>query len=385
MPHHLAPSVAFAFAVSLPWLCAQEPVPAKTLSPEQLASAEAFARQLVEDLIAQRTDAVIAVFDRDAIVSAVLDGIDAKNADVEALRKGMENGIDGSLRDVAAEWYASAPKWKRIVVTDGQPSARFRFTGPSGLSIVDLALVPHGTSWRVADFHNRALGLSLVEQVRQSVATMLGDAGGGVLARIFGNTGLSAADAKNVADMMAARARGDFAGALAAHAKLPKAVQDTSLVTTVFVQCLSQGEDTGAYVAALEAAAKRFPAPMFRFTLIDAHFLKKDWKKAIACVDECMLLVERDAAMLALRAQLQMQSGDVPGAHKTLREAMQLEPDCEYALANGLDVWLAVKDWAAVRDAMVALEKTGKYQFRGQIDDDLWAEFRKAPESERWR
>ncbi len=385
MPRHFAPSVAFAFAVSLPWLCAQEPVPAKTLSPEQIASVEAFARQLVEDLTAQRIDAVIAVFDRDAIVGAVLDGIDMNDANREAMRKGMENGIDGSLRQVAAEWYAGAPKWKRILVTDGRPNARFRFTGASGLSIVDFVLVPHGTSWRVVDFHNRALGLSLVDQVRQSIATMLGDAGGGVLARLFGSTGISAADTANIAEMMKARARGDFAAALAAHAKLPKTVQDTSLVTTVHVQCLASGEDTAAYVAALEAAAKRFPAPMFRFSLIDAHFLKRDWKKAIACVDECMQTVERDAALLAMRALLQLQSGDAPGAHKTLREAMQLEPDCEYALLNGLDVWLAVKDWAAVRDAMVALEKTGKYQFRGQIGDDAWAEFRKAPESEPWR
>lgn len=51
----------------------------------------------------------------------------------------------------------------------------------------------------------------------------------------------------------------------------------------------------------------------------------------------------------------------------------------------GLDIWLAAEDWAAVRDAIVALEKHHGYAFTGQLTDDVWAGFRAAPESEPWR
>jgi tetratricopeptide (TPR) repeat protein len=365
---------------------AQEPA-AKVAAPtkEQIASAEAFARQFESDLAEGRIEKVLGTFHREAILDAILEGLEGKADALADFREGLEKGLDSSLEQVTREWQDSAPKWKRILVVDGRIHARFRFAGPSGLSIIDLALVPDGASWRILDFDNRALGIRLVEQTRQTVAMMMGELGAGILARLFGDGGLSQADVKNMRAMSAARNRGDHAAALTAHGKLPKVVRDTALVTAMHVQCLAMGEDTTTYAAVLEDAAKRFPAPLFRFTLVDAHILKQEWAKAIACVDECMLAIERDAAILTLRAILQQHSGDLEGARKTLAEAMQLEPDCVYALVNGLDVLLAAKDWVAVRDAMKALEKTGKYDFRGNLDDELWSEFKKAPESEPWR
>ena len=68
-----------------------------------------------------------------------------------------------------------------------------------------------------------------------------------------------------------------------------------------------------------------------------------------------------------------------------MHDALKLEPKCHYANMTSLDVFLKGEDWASVARSIEVLEKDHGYDFRGNIDDEVWAAFKKSPESKPWR
>jgi tetratricopeptide (TPR) repeat protein len=352
-------------------------------SADRLRSAEEFAVRIEKILLGEDPDALTAMFDLDGIASAITVAITDDERETKSTRREMRKGLEGALRQVVEMWRQSMPKKKRVLIVDGRVAARFRFTGDGVVMFFDLWLEPAGAEWRIVDFSHRVMGFGMVEQLRVLFASLFADEDPGVFARLFGSND-AANDRREIDNMNEARKRGDHTGVLAAFQSLSAPVQKHGLIRRLWLQSLAMVGTPDEYVAALEETIRMCPAPL-RFSYVDAFVVKKDWQKAIACVDELIASLERDAALLALRASFQQQAGDVPGARKTLAEALRLEPDCEYALLNGLDVLLAAKDWPALRSALQALEKTGNHDVRAMLEDEAWTEFRKAPESEPWR
>jgi tetratricopeptide (TPR) repeat protein len=293
--------------------------------------------------------------------------------------------LDNSLPALFQHWKGQSPKAKRVLVADGILLARFRFVGDQGISIIDLALTPGADGWKFVDWHNRSVGMSYVEQMRQMILPALANLDRGFLARLFGPNAVKAKDLEASSKLARDQLKGDYQAVLAGYSKLPPALQNMAGVRSVYLGALAQVGDEKQYIAELERAVAQFPAPMFRFTLIDAYFLNKQWDKTIELIDEFMTAVERDAALLTMRALVLVEAERVAEARKVLHEAQELEPDCEYVHSSGLDVLVAAKDWKAVRASIEFLEKTGRFKFRGALEGEGWAEFRKQPESEPWR
>jgi tetratricopeptide (TPR) repeat protein len=179
---------------------------------------------------------------------------------------------------------------------------------------------------------------------------------------------------------------GDQAAVLKAYEKLPDALRATAMVTALHIAALGEVGDEAEYARMLERAAARFPAPMFRFSLLDAYHLAGRWDDALRVLDEFMRAVERDAVLLGLRATLELAAGRIEHARRDLREGLALEPQCASVHLYGLEVWLAARDWAGIAASLRFLDGTGKYAFRGTLGgDEAWAEFLRAPESEPWR
>ncbi|HEX6812551.1 MAG TPA: hypothetical protein VF384_13075 [Planctomycetota bacterium] len=352
---------------------------------EQLASATAFANKFEQALRAGEIDACLAAWDRDAIAEAVCKGLQTDAKKLAEAKESARAGMDKSLPALFEHWKNDVPKAKRALVADGALLARFRFADEQGISIIDLELAPTADGWKVVDFHNRTLGVSYVEQARQTILPALASLDRGFLSRLFGSNAVKPKDLEACSKLASDQLKGDYQAVLAGYSKLPAALQDTGGVRSIYLGALGQAGDEKQYIAELERAAAQFPAPMFRFMLVDAYFLSKQWDKTIALLDEFIAAVEQDAALLTLRANVLLQAGRVAEALAVVREAQKLEPDCEYMHNAGLDVLLAAKEWKAVRASIEFLEKTGKFKFRGALEGEQWAEFRQQPESEPWR
>ena len=352
-------------------------------SKEDLAAAEAFARRFLDDLASDEPERAMAALDTSAMLDKAFDGIGTAQTR-KAMKEGAKAGIGKSLLGTFTNAGLGTRRYKRLVVVDGTLRARFRFFGEQGIAILDLDLARRGEGFVFQDVHNLTVGVSSVQEMRAMASLMSAKLSPGLLARILGAESLSTEDGENMQAMMQSVQGGDFAKAKQLHDKLPKTLRETSIVTAMHLQMLAAGSDENAYAAALEAAAAKFPAPKFRMTLVDAHILRKRWSDAVRCLDEAMQGIERDAMLLMIRANVQLQGGDLAAARKSTAEALAQEPDSDEILVRSLDVLLAAKDWPAVVKTIETLEKSGGYDFKGHIDGEPWAEFRQQPAAKPW-
>ena len=354
-------------------------------SPDAKAEADAFAAALGEALGAEDAAALAALFDVEGLADAVCEGLPLSHPRMRGFREGTVKGLHTSIDWIVKSWIDGESTVKGVVVRGGVPAVRVRLVSGDGISFLDLALRSEAGKARIVDIHNHALGGGMVEDARASAAPMLAELDRGLLARLVGSPGVTGEDYKVLTRMAEHVRGGDFAAVRADYDRLPSALRDACSVVAMHLLALQRLEDDTAYAAALERAAEKVDDGAFDLMLVDLHFLRGDHDKAIACVDSFMAAVGRDAALLALQATLLRAKGDLPAARERLREALELEPTCVYAHAQGLDVLLAVCEFAAVRDSMRFLEEHAGYSFSGNLEDPVWEEFKRAPESQEWR
>ena len=288
------------------------------------------------------------------------------------------------IPQICQHWQVREPTFKRVVVIDGVPMARLRFVGDDGIAFVDFVMRHKQGEWRIINLHNRSVGLDMVEQLRMTSLTALASLDRGIVERMFGS-GITSKDLKAFGSLGQDAIRGEFQSVIDTYRKLPEGLRNSALATSSYVSALGQVGGDDDYIKALEDAAARFPAPMFRFMQVDAHFLKKRWSKAITVLEEFAATIGRDATLLALHASILLESGQVPKAMAVMQDALKLEPKCHYANMTSLDVFLKGEDWSSVARSIEVLEKDHGYAFRGNIDDEVWAAFKKSPESKPWR
>ena len=357
--------------------------------PTELRSElESFARQFEVDFRSGDSNAARRAFDGAAIAEAICEGIQGAQKSLSQFKNGLQEGVTKSTASqLVQQWSEGNTKYKGLVLYKGSPAARFRFAGESsGVALVDMALrrSPQGKV-RIVNFCNHAMGYDLVEQGRQMAAPMLADLDKGFLARLVNKPNTSPADAKRFGDMAKKFAGRDYAGVVSLYQGLPPVLRETMAASMMHINALQNLGEDDKYKQALKEAGKRFNSASFQFMLVDVYYLDKEYDKASECIDNFMQTVEKDAALLALKSLMLNAKGDIKGAQTVLSEAFKLEPDCIFAHSKGLDVLLAAKDFAGVRDSMILLEQKGGYAFKDALNDPLWDEFKKAPESARWR
>jgi len=74
-----------------------------------------------------------------------------------------------------------------------------------------------------------------------------------------------------------------------------------------------------------------------------------------------------------------------PRRETVLREALELEPNCVFAHAKDSTCCSLQKISQPCATAWFFLEDNAGYRFKDALGDPLWDEFKKAPESARWR
>jgi len=354
------------------------------MSKEEVASAEAFAQSFLEQMTTERQELALEAFDLEGILETTFDGIGSE-AESAQMRDGARGPMRQSFLHVLTVLGKQESKLKRLVMVNGQLRARYRFNGDNGITFLDLEMARRGDGWTFRDLHNLSYGLSSLDEMRSMAILLHAKSSTGLLARMFGTDAISSEDINNLKQLGLAFQGGKFELALALYEKMPKVMQDSSAMTAIHLQLLQNGTDENKYIAALEAATARFPAPKFRMLMVDAHLLRERWKDAIKCLDEAMIGIERDAVVLTLRASILLMSGAVDEARKSTIEALALEPDCRSVLVGSLDVYLTVKDWSAVAACIRKLEATGEFEFRGNLVGEIWQEFLTQPESKPWR
>jgi len=99
-------------------------------------------------------------------------GSRSTNSNSAPSKAGLERGIQNGIDQISSLWLRQESTYKSLVLYQGRPAARFRFTADqAGISIVDLALRKNSQGKvRIVGFYNHALGYDMVEQARRTAA-----------------------------------------------------------------------------------------------------------------------------------------------------------------------------------------------------------------------
>jgi tetratricopeptide (TPR) repeat protein len=349
--------------------------------------AEAFAQGLEKSIHGGNASGVQAAFDTEHTMELICDGISGPPESLSQIKSGIHQAMRISMPQITDLWIRQDVKYKGLLIYKGELAARFRFIAEDrGISMTDLVLNTNRSGRIiVANFYDHNTDYELIEGSKVSSLSLLLDIDNSFIARFLNQPNIDDGQLRQFAGMTSALAEKNYVKAVNHYRTLSDPLRNSIIASRLYVMALHLSRNTNGYIQALKDVSTRFDHPSWQLALMKAYHAEKNYDKAIACLDSFMESTGKDAALLTWKSLLLNEKGDVFLARRKLQEALKLELDCAYAHLNGLDVFLAAQDFAAVRDSIQFLEKNAGYSFKGKLTDPIWREFKKAPESKPWR
>ena len=144
---------------------------------------------------------------------------------------------------------------------------------------------------------------------------------------------------------------------------MPERIQNTRFMIDTAIQLAGHINDQ-EYQKQLEKLEKYYgDDPTTSFALIDYHFLKQDFTKALKAINVLQNNLGNDAALESLVATVYFESGEMELAKQHALKAISLEDDFENAywiLANSTN---ATQSYAETVEALGQLEAIFGYEF----------------------
>lgn len=348
---------------------------------------DAFAKKLEQDLKNANAAGVKAAFNLKGIIANILSGVQTSGPDMDKFRLGMNQGLRQNLDHLIKMWSEQQVTYKHLVIHEGLLKPRFRFSSDkTGTILLDFTVEKDAEGkLGIVDFYNQVLGSGMVEQSRQAALPALAELDKSFLNRLFDKPNTKLEDIEKFGKMSDKFRQQDHKGVVEVYNSMPAEMQDNITANAMYLGALQAAGDVEGYKKALLSSAKNYTSANYQFKLVDLYFMEKNYDRAIECLDGFMAALEKDAELLSWKAQLQVEKGETASAAATIREALALEPKNTDVHAQGLDVFLAAKDFEAAAGSMKFLESTGKFKFKDSLKDPLWADFLQSPASQPWR
>ncbi|WP_050027129.1 hypothetical protein [Verrucomicrobium sp. BvORR034] len=348
---------------------------------------DAFAKKLEQDLKDSNAAGVKAAFNLKGIITKILSGVQTSGPDIEKFRLGMNQGLRQNLDHLIKMWSEQQVTYKHLVIHEGLIKPRFRFSSDTmGTILLDFTVEKDSEGkLGIVDFYNQVLGSGMVEQSRQAALPALAELDKSFLNRLFDKPNTKLEDIEKFGKMSDKFRQQDHKGVIEVYNSMPTEMKNSVTANAMYLGALQAVGDADGYKKALLASANHYTSANYQFKLVDLYFMEKNYDKAIECLDGFMAALEKDAELLSWKGQLQVAKGEPASAATTIREALALEPKNADVHAQGLDVFLAAKDFESTASSMKFLESTGKYNFKDSLKDPLWAEFLQSPASQPWR
>ena len=177
---------------------------------------------------------------------------------------------------------------------------------------------------------------------------------------------------------------GKFPEVLAEYEKSMESVRrekNILLIRLLAAQNVSDEE----YMKSIDDFRKYYPQdPALDFILIDQLILRKDYDKALGCVDRTMESLGKDSALLTTRANILLLQEKVPEALEEIKKAMAAEPDLVDPYSAALDISIAARDNDETASLLTVLETKFGYEWKDLKEVPVFEDFVKSPQFEKW-
>lgn len=350
---------------------------------------------LVERAVATGNVATLnSTIDWDTLIDTATAGIDAP----AQTRKGFANGLKAALTQerslvgqiIARTKEGGAYSLLRIHDQDGQRRALFRMIMPanSGVNYHDFVLARSRSGVvRAVDLYVYLSGEMISQTFRRMYIPTAAHESRGIVARLTGLSGPEKEFVENFPkfeQMAKALREQKFQAVVDTYNQLPAPLKKDKTFLLLRFQA-AQGLDEKTYAAAIEDFRTFHPSdPCVDMLSIDYFLLKKQYPRALECIDRLDKAVGGDPYINVLRAGLYLEQGNLDEAERNARRAIEQEP----TLSGGYMTMVTVSARKKHYDETLAMLKTLHDKFRVRFDDlagsEALTDFVKSPQYQEW-
>lgn len=349
------------------------------------AECTAFARKIEAGLAKRDPKALDEAIDMKGLLLRATEGTSANEKFRQDFVEGASQNVGLGMSIVNALGDDGVYKFLRVRQVDGKQRILFRMLSGQGVNYHDFTLEKAADGkLQVTDVFIFLMGEPLGQTMRrlflQASATQ-----GGVLGKLLGWENDFIKNAAKFQQIAAAVQTGKAEEAKKLYFELPESMQNERTMLVMRTQWAGRlGE--AEYDAAFTAIRKAFPNdPSMQFIGIDGLFMNKKYDEGIKVLDNLIQNLGPDAHLYMLKGNFYLVKGDLPNALAWDRKAVELEPELLAPYWALITVLLQQKDFAAVKDVMLTLERSKLVVFDNVEKNESYAEFVKSPEFEKWK
>ena len=171
---------------------------------------------------------------------------------------------------------------------------------------------------------------------------------------------------------------------LAEYRKSPESVRKDKNILLIRLNAARSVSDE-EYIQAADDFQKFHPNdPAVDFLLINGHISRKNFDKAMACVDRTIERLGEDSSLLGIRAIVFTHMEKFPEAVQSIKAAIAAEPDLSDPYLAALDIVVAAKDHDETFDVLTNLQQKFGFQLKDLREVPVFAEFVKTPQYKKW-
>lgn len=192
------------------------------------------------------------------------------------------------------------------------------------------------------------------------------------------------AETQSILKIITLNKEGKFPELLTEYGKSIESVRrekNILLIRLLAAQKVSDDE----YMKSIDDFRKYYPQdPALDFILIDQFVLRKDYEKALACVDRTIEGLGKDSALLTTRANILLLNDQVAEALQEIKKAIIAEPDLVDPYSAALDISIAAKDDDETAALLTVLETRFGYEWKDLRKVPGFNDFVKSPQYAEW-
>jgi tetratricopeptide (TPR) repeat protein len=368
--------------------------PKETVNPETVSwktptdeECQQFVKSLEENVCAGNADAVISAIDLDAVLDRASAGIEAPE---ERRRKFIANGKRALTQSLTQGLQQALKKggyrFLRMQHTGNEKQALFRVFGDdSGLNYHRLVL-GHTADRKVraVDIYGFASGELLSQTMRRMYLPMAAEASKSLLAKLTQSESDFVKHRSKLVELSTADADGRSARVLEIYATLPPSLQKDKTFLLARMKAAAEVSEK-EYADTLDAFRDYYPAdPCLDILLIDHYFLRKQFDRALACIDTLDKAVGGDPYLNVMRANVYLEKKDFAKARECAQKAVAAEENLQPAYWALITASLGTKDFAETSRLLTAVREKCGVEIDDLAADSEYAEYVKSPEYNEW-
>ncbi len=347
---------------------------------------ESATTRFLELIHAGEPEAAAALIDDSAIVDRAIEGIELPPDFVKGMRKGYAGSVKGFVGGLSSEVEKGGGfNFLRMRERGGKSFALYRVTPvDGGVNYLEVEWQERGGSVRAVDLEPVATGEPMSASLRRAAANFAAQINQSFLDRLKGKEKAYLKSLTEGHRFVKANEEGQFVQAMKLYAALSPELQRDKLMLvhrTLAAQNVSEEE----YVKAIEALIKHHPGdPAALIASVDLWFLKKEFKKVIAVLDQLDAKVGGDPYLEVLRATSWIGLEKPEEAKKVLSRGVAREPTLSDVWSALLDISITEGTHAETARLLDASAKAASLDWSGVRESEPFAAFRASKEGKAW-